>query len=170
MATKYFAKDTNADTTCDADTPFDMSKTQGSATTVASRDHANSAFEESLTFDIDVSGDNPATGNVDVSLDVAVVDASVEYRFRVQAVDDSGCGVSASTGYSAAFTTNGIKTLSPESLTWAAGDDRLRLSIETRKLAGHGNLGITVNVNDADSFVNTSFTPAGGGRRQFSVS
>lgn len=157
MSQTYYLRNTNADTTCDgASTPKDLSKTQGSPTTQATSTTSSASFVEVASFDINASGDGPASGNADVSVDVAIVNVGSEYRFRVQAVDDSGCGVTASSAYSAAFTTNGIKTLST-TLAWAAGDDRLRLSIEARLASGHGSAGITVNVNDTDSTVVMEF-------------
>ena len=178
MATKYFLLSTNADTTCDtAETNRDMSTAIGGAGTQTTdgTQVESPSWDLVLAFDVDVSGDNPATGNHDVSIDVSVAPASeIEYRFRLQAVDDSGCGVDNSSAYSSVFTDTGIKTLSATNLTWAAGSDRLRLSIEARRTAGHGNKAITIRIGDVDSFVNAPWTaavavqpviPFAGGRR-----
>jgi hypothetical protein len=138
-----------------------MSKTQGSSTTQISDSVSDTPFVEVLTFDIDVSGDSPSTGNHNVSVDVNAIDPGSTGRFRIQAIDDSGCGVSASSSYSSTFTTNGIKTLSATSLTWGAGDERLRLSIELSRDSGqHGNKDITINVQDADTFVEAPWDAA----------
>ena len=81
MATRYFLKDTNAQTTCDAsDNPLDLSQTQGTgATTVGSVN--NTSFVEEFVWDIDVSGDSPVTGTFDVSVSVNAIDADTEGGF-----------------------------------------------------------------------------------------
>ena len=160
MATRYFLKDTNAQTTCDAsDNPLDLSQTQGTgATTVGSVN--NTSFVEEFVWDIDVSGDSPVTGTFDVSVSVNAIDADTEGRFRVQVIDDTGCAISQNSAYSSLFTTTGVKTFTTASLTWGAGDERLRVSLEYRRSAGHGGKAMTIDVNHADSWIDA---PWGGG-------
>lgn len=162
MTTKYFCLNTNLETTCDVgdarDT--DLSKTQGGSGTKVSLQTQSSTFVELLVFDSDVSGDSPATGNHDISIDVSAASAAAEfeYKFRAQAIDDAGCSVSANTAYSSIFTGTGIKTLIAASLTFAAGDERLRISVEGRKIGSHGNKSLTVNTGDVDSFILAPWT------------
>lgn len=162
MAIKYFPKNVNTDVTCDGSTtPLDMDKTQGSSASQASSGTQSSTFVEVMSFDIDVSGDTPVTSDHDVSVDITDL-TDVTARFRLQAIDDAGCGVDNSSSYSSEFTTTGIKTFTLN-LTWAGTSDRLRLSCEIKKDAVHGNKAVTINVNDADTFVDAlDFGAAGG--------
>ncbi len=162
MATKYFLKDTNAETTCDVSgaTNQDISTTQGTGTTVDSPSFSTETYFDALAFDIDVSGDNPANGNHDISIDVNAA-TDIDYRFRVEQINDAGpCSVSNFTDWSTDPTTGtGIKTLSATSLTWGTGD-RLRLIIQAKRQSGtHGNKTLTINVNDADSYINAPWDP-----------
>jgi len=157
MSTKYFPQDANADTTCDTTAKAqDMSKTQGTTTTSGSDSVSDTPFVEVHSFDIDATPDSPGSGSHDVSLDVNTMSAGATGRYRIQAVDDAGCGVSASSAYSANFTsaTSFPHLLTGTSLAWAAGDERLRLSVELSRDSGqHGGKSVTSNVQDVDSFV-----------------
>ena len=53
---------------------------------------SSETYVELLSFDIDVSGDSPATGVHDLSIDVAAA-TLLDYKFRVQGIDDTGCAV-----------------------------------------------------------------------------
>lgn len=164
MTTKYFAKSVNTDVTCDVGaTSRDLDKTQGTpGTQNSSGTQSDGVFEEILVFDMDVSADGPSTGSHDVSIDVASASPAAEfdYRFRIQAIDDTGCVISANSSYSSVFTGTGIKTATL-SLTWSGVDERLRLSIEGERLSGHGNKSLTMNINDPDSFVDAPWTVGG---------
>jgi hypothetical protein len=164
VATKYFLRNVNVDTTCDGtNTPLDLNQTQGTSTTQATTAGQHSAWTEMASFDVDVSGDSPSTGSqtFDISVSInSIVGSDVEIRWRVQAIDDTGCSVTnSSTAYSSVYTTTGVKT-DTLTLTWSAGDERLRLSVETRKINNHGNKDVTLDVNDTNSWVTANDWPA----------
>jgi hypothetical protein len=164
VATKYFLRNVNVDTTCDGtNTPLDLNQTQGTSTTQATTAGQHSAWTEMASFDVDVSGDSPSTGSqtFDISVSInSIVGSDVEVRWRVQAIDDTGCSVTnSSTAYSSVYTTTGVKT-DTLTLTWSAGDERLRLSVETRKINNHGNKDVTLDVNDTNSWVQANDWPA----------
>lgn len=161
MAIDYFLDDANVDTTCDAGAPDgdqDLNKTQPGSTTVVI-DTSKDAFEELATWDIDVSGDTPINGlhNVKVRIDAIAV-GPVEIRWRLQAIDDTGCVTDNSSAYSLIHTTAGNKAQGL-SLTWDASSDRLRLSIEMRRSSGHSTVSATISTGNANSVIETNFTP-----------
>lgn len=169
---RYFSSTGTATTTCNAgaeDLDQDLTKTSGqTGTSVAGPN--NTSFVEVATWDINVSGDSPITGAYSVSLNVTDVSAGqAEGRFRVRVVDDAGCTISASSGYSATFSTTGVKTLTTGSVTWGAGDDRLRISLEVRRIGGHGTKTVTVT-HGASSYVDAPWDePAAGTPQQYTV-
>ena len=154
MATTYYLRDTNNDTTCDATGPKDLSKTQGSPGAEVTGSTGSSTFVEVMSYDIDVSGDTPATGTHSASIDVTTLSAKSEARFRVQEIS-AACAVLNSSTYTT-FTTTGIKTLSA-SLTWGTGN-RLRVSVELRLSSNGGTRTIGVQTQDADSFDTAPWT------------
>lgn len=153
---KYFLSDANADTTCDAGTAgpddYDMAKSIPGANTITAS-VSSATFVEVATWDINASGDNPATGDHSISVDVSTISTRAEFRFRLQAIDDGTCGVTASSTYSPTFNSAGIATDTVSNLVWAGGDDRLRLSLELRRSSAGGSRSITVRTGDADSWV-----------------
>ncbi len=160
MATNYWFKGTNAETTCDAGGgavnrdlgDAGQSSPSDSAGTTTSATVNDTPFVEVLVFDMDVSAHSPATGTFDISVSVNAISSGATGRFRAQVIDDAGCSVSQNSSYSSTFTTTGTKTLTTGSLTWGAGDERLRVSIELSRDSGqHGNKSVTVDHNDTNS-------------------
>lgn len=160
MATRYYCRNTNADTSCDtANSPLDLSKTQGSGpNATVSAAIGDLTFVECMSFDVDVSGDSPSTGTHSVSLDVSAMDTRAEARFRVQVVNNS-CTVTQNSAYSSAFTAVGVQTLTTGSLTWAA-ENRLRISVEIRRTSGGGTRSLTIDTENADSWIDAPWTAA----------
>ncbi len=162
MAIKYFLRDTSVMATCDTtEKNRDLDQVQGTPAQMTTENvGVDEVWTVVLVLDEDVSGDSPGTADHEVSVDINTLSAGGKVRWRIQAVDITGCSVSASSAYSAIYSTNGIKT-DTLSLTWAAGDDILRLSMEVKRDSGtHGNKNANLNINDPDSFVN-SLWPGG---------
>jgi hypothetical protein len=130
----------------------DLSETQGTPTTLGSGS-VSGGFVEVLRWHRVVGttvGSDAISTQVDVS---AVSAATLEYRWRVQRYNSAGVLQASSTSYSAGHNTVGIKTATfVLSTTWEA-DDRLALSLELRKASGGGSRSITLNVNDADAWL-----------------
>jgi len=149
MTTKYFAIATDA-----------LSKTQGSADTVILPfPQPEATFEETGTFTTIVSSDNPSTGTHSVSVNMANVGADYEWRFRIQALNSSDV-VQTSSGYSATFVNvAGIQTANL-TLTFGGSSTKLRLSLEFQDVEGE-EATCTVNVGDADCFVDAPWTAGG---------
>jgi hypothetical protein len=81
----------------------------------------------------------------------------MEWQAKVQRVDSSNV-VQAESDILGPFNTAGIETGTLTlSTTWAVGD-RLAVAVELRKVSGGGNRSFTLNVNDADSFVDADIT------------
>jgi hypothetical protein len=129
----------------------DLSETQGTPTTLGSGS-VSGGFVEVLRWHR-VVGTTVGSDSISTQVDVSAVSAStLEYRWRVQRYNSSGV-LQASSSYSAGHNTVGIKTSTfVLSTTWAA-DDRLALSLELRKASGGGSRNITLNVNDADAWL-----------------
>lgn len=141
------------DTTTAACGDYDLSADQGTPATLPISVGAAS-YSEVASFEIVVGAAGP-TGTFGVSVDINAVVNVAGVRWRLQRVN-SICEIQESSGYSAEYTTAGIKTddiaFSP---TWASGDI-LRLSVEGKKGGASGTL--TLNVQDADSRID----PPGG--------
>jgi len=163
MAVKYFLRDTNDDVTCDLGglgKDVDMSRTMGADASPVSELTASITYEALFVFDVNVSSDTPVTSDMQISVDV-VAATNLQYRFSVFEIDDGDCASDNST-VGSAQTGTGIKT-ETLNLTWGGAGNRLRLLIEGVRTT-HGTKTLSINVSDADSFVNAvSFTePAGG--------
>ena len=150
MAIDYYLRNTNTDATCDAGASvadYDLNKTQGSGpNTVASGPLTNTSYVEIFTWDIDVSGDSPATGSHTVKVNISAISKG-NVRWRIQEVS-SGCSVLNSSSYSTVYTSTGAKSDSL-SLTWSTGD-RLRLSMEFQ-FTGKGSGSVSISTEDASS-------------------
>jgi len=139
---------------------YDLSATQGTgATLTPSTGGTTTTFVEIFAFTI-TSSSLPAPILADqfsVSFSVATASSNnIQYRYRLQRVNSSGA-VQASTGYSSTVSGNGaaITTASLSfavSQTWAS-TDRLRLSVEDINTTSATPRTITVNINNASSFV-----------------
>jgi hypothetical protein len=129
----------------------DLSETQGTPTTLGSG-NVSGGFVEVLRWHR-VVGTTVGSDSISTQVDVSAVSAStLEYRWQVQRYNSSGV-LQASSDFSAGHNTVGIKTSTfVLSTTWAA-DDRLALSLQLRKASGGGSRNITLNVNDADAWV-----------------
>lgn len=162
MATTYYLRNTNADTSCDASAaPHDLSQTQGSGPNSAtSGANGSNSFSEVMTFDVDASGDSPGSGAHSVQIEVTAMSARAEAQFRVQAVNSS-CSVLQSSAYSSTFTSTGTYSLTTGSLPWA-GANRLRVSIEIRRSSGPVDpKSLTVATESANSYIDAPWPVAG---------
>jgi hypothetical protein len=141
-------------------TVFDLSPTQGTGTTVGSGNVASTTFVEVLRFQATV-GAGVGGAAFPSSMDMASVSAAtMEWRWRVQRYDSSGV-LQASSNYSPAHNTAGVKTADLTlDTTWSAGD-RLAVSVEMRKVSGGGNRSFTLNINDADTYIDALPAAAG---------
>jgi hypothetical protein len=153
---KYFLRNTqtNAGT---GGIGYDLSTTQGTSTTLTTATIASDVFAERFFWQVTVNG-TPTATTFPTSLSISALNGSVIYRWRVQRVD-SGNNIIASSAYSATGTTTGTQTATLTlSQTWASGD-RFRLSFEIARVTGaHGNVSVTLNVNNANSFVDIDKT------------
>jgi hypothetical protein len=110
----------------------------------------------------DVSGDSPITGSetYNISVDVTVL-TKCDIRFRIAAVDTTGCARTYS-GYQEflAITGASIKTFSL-TLNFGAGDEHLELQMEGRQESGaHGTREVTISVDDNDTWVEAPWPAA----------
>jgi hypothetical protein len=129
----------------------DLSETQGTPTTLGSG-NVSGGFVEVYRFHR-VVDDTVGTTSFPTQLDVSAVSAAtLAYRWRVQRWNSSNV-LQASSAFAGEQNTIGIKlqTFALDT-TWSAGD-RLALSVELRKVSGGGSRNITLNVNDADAWV-----------------
>lgn len=151
-----FLRDTATEPGTDGSTAlggiFDLADTQGTETTLGSGNTQSATFVLGKRFQKTV--DDAINGtSFPISVDMASVSAStMEWQAKVQRVDSSNV-VQAESDVLGPFNTAGIKTGTLTlSTTWGTGD-RLAIAVELRKVSGGGNRSFTLNVNDADSFV-----------------
>ena len=148
MAT-YYLRDTSVGGCADGSKGFDLSTDQGTPAGTVQATAGAASYSVILTFDVVVGAAGP-TGTISVSVDINALSNIAGVRWNLQRVN-SICEVQESSGYSAEYTTTGVKTddisFSP---TWATGD-QLRLSVEGKKSGAAGS--VTLNVQDADSWV-----------------
>ena len=159
MATRYYLNDTNNETTCDSgwNDPRDLTKTQGTPTTITSVGTQSVPFTQLINWIQDVSGDSPTSGTFDTSLDVQTSDAASEWEYRIAVAFINGsCSRGATEGTDIdtgpTLTGTGIKTDTTASLTWGSYV-QLHVQFQGRKIGSHGNKSSTINVNDADCYV-----------------
>lgn len=137
---------------------YDLSTTQGTGATLVSASVSGTTFTEVLRWQYTLGSDVPDTV-IPTSIDVSAVSAStLEYRWKVERLDSSNNEI-ASSAYSTALNTTGIKTASLSlSTAWASGD-RVAISLELRRTSGAGSRTVTINVNDADSYIDPDLIP-----------
>lgn len=157
--TRQFLRDTQTEQGTGG-TVYDLSETQGTGATLAPSVNSGTYVEAARwqrTVGDAVTGTAFPTG-----LDVSAISASADYRWRVQRLNSAGV-VQASSAYSSIRATTGTwtQTLLLDT-TWAAGDI-LALSLELRRSSGGGSRSITVNVQDADSYLDAELAAGGGG-------
>ena len=151
MPTKYFWKNTTDDTECDPGwTMFDLSETQGSSTPQVSDNTQNDVgFEPILTWQILPS--DTVTGPHDLSADITAASPASEFGYKLS-IDRNVSAACARLPVSGSQQTGtGIKTQALGSIP--APTHLYRTLIEGKRLSGHGNKNLTLNVNDADTFV-----------------
>jgi hypothetical protein len=148
MAVGFYQRDTNADTTCDTvASPRDLTATTpGTDDTITSSNVSAETFTDAIVFDIDTSsGYTRAAGTAGINITV-ITATDIEYRHEVRSVDDSGCGETVQdTGPT--WSGTGLQTDTTGTITWPATDERLRLAIQIRRSASHGNKTIQLEVN-----------------------
>jgi len=168
MPTKYYAYNVNVQTTCDDLSPQDgdhdmIDTAPGSATSHNSNVSGLTSYTLLRCYKDDVSGDTPLTGSqtYNISVDVTVL-TKCDIRFRIAAVDTTGCARTYS-GYQEYLvaTGTGIKTFSL-TLNFGAGDEHLELQMEGRQESGaHGTREVTISVDDNDTWVEAPWPVAG---------
>jgi len=135
---------------------YDLSTTQGTGETLSASVSSNT-FAEVLRFQITIGADLPAT-NIPFSISINAISASSEVRWRVQELNSSNT-VIASSAYATVETTTGTKTGTISfSNSWADGD-RLAISVEYRRTSGSGSRTLTLNVNNANSYIQPDLVP-----------
>ena len=158
MAQRYFPQNANADTGCDvgaADGDHDMSKTQGTTTTHTSNVAGLTSYTLVRSYQIDATADSILTGSQTYDLSISINTLTkCDVRFRIAAVDDTGCARTFS-GYQEylSATGSGVKTFSL-TLNKAASDEDLEIQVEARELAGsHGTRRVILDVQDANTWI-----------------
>ena len=150
MAQHFLVNSSNEGCSTGGGISLDMTPTIGTRNTITGK--TNSAtFVEILNLNVAVG----VIGNVGewrVSLDIINIDSGMEVRGRLQRLNSS-CVIQESSVFSGEETAVGVRTNNiPWILIWAT-DDVLRLSIEGRRVAGHGNKSISLSIDDPDCFV-----------------
>lgn len=155
--TRYYLRDTQTEagttgTPGSKGSIVDLSITQGTTAALGSGNSQDASFVVAKKFIYNVGTDINGT-SFPVSVDMNAVSAStMEWQFRVERLNSSNAVQAASTN-SGPYNTNGIKTANLTlSTTWAAGD-RVSVTVDIRRVSGSGNRTWTMNVNDADSYI-----------------
>lgn len=164
---RQYLRNTATEPNTDGTLRFDASTTQGTNATLASTSINDTAYQECISFERQIIGTLDST-SIAVSIDIASFTGTLDGRFRVQNVS-SGL-VTDSSAYSAVFTTTGIKTATLTLSPALIAGNTVRVSVEIRRTGGHGNVGITLNVNDADGYFDVDYTPSVVTRRIFTIS
>jgi len=132
---------------------FDLSLDVGTSSPNSESENSN-AFTEVAAWQQKVNNFIGGT-SFPYSFNISSISGTLEYRFRLQRVDSSNV-VQASSSYSTTYSTVGIKTGTfTFSTAWNFGD-RLRVSLEIRRSGGHGNVTVTINLNDSATYVDAS--------------
>ena len=166
MPTKHYPLSSDIDATCNSGIGVDrdMTKTAlGGATADTFNVAGVTSYTEQASYMIDVSGDSPITGSqtYNLSIDLTAL-AKADVRFRIRAVNDTGCVRTNSSGYQEYLVAagTGIKTFSL-TLDFTAADERLELAVEGREQSGaHGTRSITISVDDDDTWVEAPWPAA----------
>ena len=166
MPTKYYPFSTNVSGTCDSGvgSDHDMFDTAPGGSTSHNDTNPGGSYVEVRSYIVDVSGDSPVTGSqtYNCSVDVTVL-SKCDIRFRIRAIDTTGCGRTNSSGYQEYLvgTGTGIKTFSL-TLDFTSSDELLEFVTEIRDEAGsHGTKQATVSVDDNDTWVEAPWPVAG---------
>lgn len=141
----------------------DLSETQGVNANI-NKQTDSTTFIEAFRFQRTPS-ETIVSDTFPCSLEVGDIGTLIsgEARWRIQRINSAGA-VQASTPYSAVFSTNGIKTATltfATAQTWAA-NDRLAFSVELRRTGVTGSVSMELRVNDADSWVDSTFQTVSG--------
>lgn len=124
---------------------YDLSSTFTISTTLNTGNLNSETFTEMLAWQRTV---NSTINDTTFAHNVVVegLSGTLEWRFRIQRVNSSNV-VQASSAYSATYSTatTATDTLTL-STTWSSGD-RIRVSFEIRRSAGHGNVACDTRVN-----------------------
>lgn len=163
MPTSYYPQNTNTDGTCDAGAAsgdHDMAKTAGTPTTHTTDTTGITSFTLDRSYQIDVSGDSPATGSRTYNLSISVNTINrTDLRFRIAAVDTTGCARTYSS-YSSTYTTAAVHTFSL-TLNFAATDEHLELQVECQENTTHGGRDYTLDVQSSNTWVEAPWPLAG---------
>ena len=147
--TRYYMNDTQTNPGTGGNV-YDLDTTIGTAGTLQNNEGGTS-FVFNLGWQQEV-GTTVASADFDISVSVAAITGTAEYRFRIVRVDSSDV-VQAASAYGSTYSTTGTKTETLTlSTTWNSGD-RLRLEMEIRRAGGHGNVAVRVDTGNASSYV-----------------
>jgi hypothetical protein len=142
-------------------TVFDLSETQGTATTIGSGSISSGSFTKVLEFWRTVDATVEASLAINTSIAMSAVSAStLQYQWIVHRYNSAGVLQESSTP-SAAHNTVGVKTQTMMLAGPFAAGDKLALSMWLRKAGGGGSRSFTLSINHAFSFVEFSVAEAG---------
>jgi hypothetical protein len=137
---------------------YPLSTTQGTGpNTITTSTNSTTTYAQVARFEVEV-GSSIGSASIPYSINVtAVSSAQLLYQWRVQRANSSGV-VQASSAYSTADNTTGVKTgtLTLDT-SWSAGD-KLVLSVEVRRNGGSGDRTITLQTESASSYLRPSLT------------
>jgi len=174
VATRYFPQNTDVDAGCNAGAAtgdHDLSTTQGTSTGHTTDTSSMGAFTLIRSYQVDVTGDSPVFGSqsFDLSVDITALSKS-DIRFRLAGVDDTGCVRTNVSGWQTYLEVAGvgIKTFSL-TLDFTAADEDLELQVEAQNNSAHGGRTVTINVQDADTWVDAPWPAAAGGSKQVAI-
>ena len=150
---RYYLKNTQTNTGTGG-IIYDLSTDVGSTTTLSSSNLNSTTFTEVIAWQQTVNNFINGT-SFPFSINIVSTGGILENRYRLQRVNSSGV-VQASSVYSSTYSTPGIYTGSfTLSTTWDYGDI-LRVSGELRRAGGHGNVSVTLTVNDSTCYVDST--------------
>jgi hypothetical protein len=134
----------------------DLSETQGTPTTIGSGLISSGSFTKVLEFWRVVGTTVDASVAIDTSISMAAVSAStLQYQWIVHRYNSADVEQEFSTA-SSAHNTTGVKTQTMVLAGPFAAGDKLSVSLWLRKAGGGGSRSFTLNINNADSWVEFS--------------
>jgi len=155
IATKHYCKDTSVHTCASGTYDWDFSTVQGSGYTADLCTKVDSATWVDIgRVVVDAATFDGAAQDYAYSIYFATIPSGYEVRFRLEELDGVCCETADDTGWSATYTTTGIKTgtFSSYAPGYGAGY-RVALQFQAQRVTGHANAAIQIYANDADCWV-----------------
>jgi hypothetical protein len=138
----------------------DLSETQGTPTTIGSGSISSGSFIKVLEFWRVVGTTVDASVPIDTSISMAAVSAAtLRYQWIVHRYNSSDVLQESSTA-SSEHNTTGVKTQTMVLAGPFAAGDKLSVSLWLKKAGGGGSRDFTLNINNADSWVEFSVAEA----------